>query len=73
MYVCLCNGVTDHEIREVAAAGCRTLSELTMRTGCGATCGSCLDMAQDILDEVHAARALDVPVLAQGASLPQAA
>ena len=67
MYVCLCNGVTDHEIREVAAAGCRTLPELTMRTGCGATCGSCLDMAQAILDEAHAAHALDVPVLAQPA------
>jgi bacterioferritin-associated ferredoxin len=67
MYVCLCNGVTDRDIREVAAAGCRALPELTMRTGCGATCGSCLDMAQQILDEVHAARALDVPVLAQPA------
>ena len=67
MYVCLCNGVTDHEIREVAAAGCRTLPELTMRTGCGATCGSCLDMAQQLLDEFQAARALDVPVLAQPA------
>jgi len=65
MYVCLCNGVTDREIREVAAAGCKSLPELTMRTGCGATCGSCLDMAQQILDEVHAA--LDVPVLSQQA------
>jgi bacterioferritin-associated ferredoxin len=67
MYVCICNGVTDRAIREVAAAGCRTLPELTMRTGCGATCGSCLDMAQQLLDEVQAARALDVPVLAQPA------
>ena len=73
MYVCLCNGVTDSAIREVAAAGCRTLPELTMRTGCGATCGSCLDMAQQILDEVHAARALDVPVLGNGTAYPQAA
>jgi bacterioferritin-associated ferredoxin len=39
-----------------------------MRTGCGATCGSCLDMAQQILEEVHAARALDVPVLDHGLS-----
>jgi bacterioferritin-associated ferredoxin len=58
MYVCLCNGVTDHEIRQVAEAGCRTLSELTMRTGCGASCGSCVEMATHLLDEVHAARPL---------------
>ena len=56
MYVCICNGVTDHEISAVAAAGCRTLAELTMRTGCGATCGCCLEQAQQLLDEVQATR-----------------
>jgi bacterioferritin-associated ferredoxin len=63
VYVCLCNGVTERQIREVAEAGCRTLAELTMRTGCGATCGSCLPMAQLLLDEVHAVHELPLPVL----------
>jgi bacterioferritin-associated ferredoxin len=67
VYVCLCNGVTEREIREVAAAGCRTLPELTMRTGCGATCGSCLEMAAQLLDEVHAVRELPLPVLSHAA------
>ena len=67
MYVCLCNGVTERQIREVAEAGCRTLAELTMRTGCGATCGSCLSMAQSLLDEVHVARPLPLPVLSDAA------
>ncbi len=58
MYVCLCNGITDHEIRQTATAGCRTTAELTMRTGCGAGCGSCLPMAAELLDEVHARRDL---------------
>ena len=49
MYVCICNGVTDRQIREAAAAGCTTVAELTMRTGAGANCGSCLDMAMDVL------------------------
>ena len=53
MYVCICNGVTDRQIQEAAAAGVRTVAELTMRTGCGATCGSCLDMAGGLL-EAHA-------------------
>ncbi|MCD9029364.1 (2Fe-2S)-binding protein [Luteimonas sp. BDR2-5] len=56
MFVCICNGVTDSQIRQAAAAGCREVSELTMRTGCGATCGSCLDMAGDLLRS-HAAPA----------------
>ena len=52
MYVCICNGVTDHQIREAASHGVSTVAELTMRTGCGATCGSCLDMAGDLLAKV---------------------
>jgi len=67
VYVCLCNGVTDRQIREAAEAGCRTMSELTMRTGCGATCGSCVAMATQLLDEVNAVRALPLPVLSHAA------
>lgn len=53
MYVCLCNGVTERAIRETAAAGCSTMAELTMRTGCGAGCGSCTCMAAALLAEIH--------------------
>jgi bacterioferritin-associated ferredoxin len=53
VYVCICNGVTDHQIREAAANGVRTVAELTMRTGCGASCGSCIDTAIALLDGVH--------------------
>lgn len=69
MYVCLCNGVTECEIRKVAEAGCHTISELTMRTGCGANCGSCVAMATQLLDEVHATAlpTLTLPVLSHAA------
>jgi bacterioferritin-associated ferredoxin len=43
--------VTEREIRQAAQAGCGSMAELTMRTGCGATCGSCVSMACEILDE----------------------
>jgi len=70
VYVCLCNGVTEREIRQVAEAGCHTISELTMRTGCGASCGSCVEMATQLLDEVHAKRplpTLSLPVFSRAA------
>jgi bacterioferritin-associated ferredoxin len=68
MYVCICNGVTDHQIREAAASGVRSVAELTMRTGCGATCGTCLDTAAAILEASRAERsnAFPVPMLAAG-------
>jgi bacterioferritin-associated ferredoxin len=67
MYVCLCNGITDHEIRKVAEAGCTSLSELTMRTGCGACCGSCVEVATQLLEEIHPVVSLELPVLSQAA------
>ena len=70
MYVCVCNGVTDHQIREAAANGCRSVAELTMRTGCGATCGTCLDMAADLLTDAREAQRTSpfpVPVLSHAA------
>ena len=63
VYVCICNGVTDHQIREAAANGCATVAELTMRTGCGSTCGSCLDMAADLLAEARTRHDLPLPLL----------
>lgn len=51
MYVCICNGVTDHDIRRAVEAGCGSLAELTMRTGCGAGCGSCMEFAAELLVE----------------------
>ena len=62
MYVCLCNGVTDRHIREAVDKGCSSVGELTMRTGCGANCGSCLDMAADMIAEMQSE--LPLPVLA---------
>lgn len=66
MYVCLCYGVTDRDIQQAAEAGCRTTAELTMRTGAGANCGSCLSMAAELIGEVHARR--ELPMLMQDAA-----
>ncbi|MBB1115796.1 (2Fe-2S)-binding protein [Stenotrophomonas sp. W1S232] len=63
MYVCICNGVTDHQIRQAAEQGVASVAELTMRTGCGATCGSCLEMASDLLEKARNTSPLGLPVL----------
>lgn len=63
MYVCICNGVTDRQIEEAAANGVRNVAELTMRTGCGATCGSCLDMAAGLLESHLRTSEFSLPIL----------
>ena len=67
MYVCICNGVSDRVIREAAEAGCTSVAEMTMRTGAGSCCGSCLGLVGEIIQEVQARKALELPVLADAA------
>jgi bacterioferritin-associated ferredoxin len=67
MYVCICNGVTDQQILAVAEAGCETVSEMTMRTGAGANCGSCLSLVAEMIEDSRSKKLLDLPILANAA------
>ena len=51
MYVCICNSVTDKQIRKAAARGVDNLLELREKLGVAACCGSCADAAEEILQE----------------------
>ena len=57
MYVCICNSVTDKEIRRAAARGVDNLYELRESLGVASNCGNCASSAQEILDETIARRA----------------
>ena len=64
MYVCICQSVTDKQIRRAAARGVDNLYELRESLGVAAGCGSCAASAQEILDEAntrHAQPRLYVP------------
>ncbi len=63
MYVCICFGITDKTIQRAAADGVRDIAELTMRTGLGSNCGSCRDMAADILNDARARASFPLPIL----------
>lgn len=66
MYVCVCNGVTDKDIQREVDAGCESLSDITMNTGLGANCGSCVTLAETLIDNMRIKATtleLEVPVL----------
>lgn len=54
MYVCVCNAVTDSDIRKAVDNGVRNLKQLRRTTGCSNTCGSCRDEAFEILQHALA-------------------
>lgn len=53
MYICLCNGITERTVREAAQAGARDLADLSAMTGCGTSCGSCADLAMQVLQDAR--------------------
>lgn len=51
MYVCVCNAITDREVRAAVAAGANTLEDLQFELGVATCCGGCADHASQYLPE----------------------
>ena len=51
MYVCICNAITEKQVRSAAMEGATDLMRLQQALGVGAGCGSCKDTASEILSE----------------------
>ena len=57
MYVCLCQGVTDGNIREAIYEGCCSYKEIRETLGVASQCGKCACLAKqvvrDTLSQLH--------------------
>ena len=51
MYVCICNAITDKQIRAAAEDGATDLWRLQRKLGVASGCGSCKEAASEILAE----------------------
>lgn len=49
MYVCLCQGITEREIRNEVRAGACCMRDLQKRLGVAQCCGRCGPCARDVL------------------------
>ena len=67
MYVCLCNAVTDHEIRHAVRGGVLTFDELRLELGVACCCGQCHEHAEEVF---HAALSERFPALPRRVILP---
>ena len=76
MYICICHGITDHQIRSCVSDGARTLCDLSGRLGVATQCGSCATAAMDIVDQALAPRCAEaarVPPVPQSSPFAAAA
>ena len=51
MYVCLCKGITDTQIRAAVQDGARSLRDVNSSLGVASQCGKCGIMAREIVRE----------------------
>lgn len=55
MYVCLCQAVTDRDVRAAAKEGATTLSDLRRLLGVSIECGRCASFARECLKSANQA------------------
>lgn len=51
MYVCICNEVTDKQIRQATNKGVRSMKDLRKSLNVASTCGQCSSCAKSLLKE----------------------
>jgi bacterioferritin-associated ferredoxin len=63
MYVCICNAITDKQIRQAAESGVTSLWELQKELGVASNCGKCGEMAVSIIRETRRSQEPAEPVI----------
>ena len=53
MYICLCNAITERQIRACAEDGMCTLGDLERCLGVGTGCGRCKHAAKEVLNQTR--------------------
>jgi bacterioferritin-associated ferredoxin len=53
MYVCICRGITEKQIRQVAQQQPCSMQELSATMGVGVDCGSCTEYACQLLQDLE--------------------
>lgn len=53
MYICICNGITDHALRAVVRAGARCPHSAYAALGGEPRCGTCLEFAKSLIEEAN--------------------
>jgi bacterioferritin-associated ferredoxin len=51
MYVCLCNALTDRDIRRVAGPADGSVAQVYRALGCAPRCGQCVPVVREMLDD----------------------
>ncbi len=62
MYVCVCNAVTDHQLRALVRRGVDQPAALQQLTGCGNCCGQCEEELVRLIESERGIREISMPM-----------
>ncbi len=51
MYVCVCNGIKDSQVRSAAQKGAGTVGQVFKAHGCKPDCAQCVGCMRDVLED----------------------
>ncbi len=54
MYICICKGITDRQIRQAVNDGAASLKDLRKQLGVASQCGKCACLATNVINEASA-------------------
>lgn len=74
MFICVCNAITERQVKTAVAEGAQTLSDLQGQLGVASCCGCCADTAIEYLPGGrYAAQVVSASAQPQGALVSDAA
>jgi len=59
MYVCVCHGITDRDIREAVAEGASSVTDIARMLGAGTCCGTCQDFTRELIREARSSGVIE--------------
>lgn len=70
MYVCICNNVTESDIRDAVHDGIRDMKTLSAELGVGTCCGKCKSCAKKVMREAKREIKAEQTLIVLGGALP---
>lgn len=58
MYVCICNSITEKQVRAAIEQGARSVRDLNRQLGVGGECGKCTCIARQLVKQAFSEEAL---------------
>jgi len=62
MYICICNAVTDKDIKLAIKNGAQSLKDLNQQLKVGSNCGTCVSSAQALLNKSSQSKPFSIQI-----------